>query len=50
MDVGEITNEIVTEVLSEIRIYPDSRLEITWNFRDELDNLVLDLQGNNQGQ
>ena len=50
MDVVEITSEIVKEVLSEIRIYPDSRLEITWNFRDELDNLALDLQGNNQGQ
>ena len=50
MDVVEITSEIVKEVLSEIRIYPDSRLEIIWNFRDELDNLALDLQGNNQGQ
>ena len=50
MDVVEITSEIVKEVLSEISIYPDSRLEIIWNFRDELNNLALDLQGNNQTQ
>ena len=43
--VEEITSEIVSEVLSEVRIYPDKRLELIWNFRDELDKLVLDLQG-----
>lgn len=45
MEVEEIISEIVSEVLNEIRIYPDSRLEITWNYRDELDKLTLDLQG-----
>lgn len=48
MEIGEITSEIVTEVLSEIRIYPNNRFEIIWNFRDELDNLALDLYGNYQ--
>lgn len=45
MEVEEITGEIVTEVLKEIRIYPGGRFEITWNFRDELEKLMLDLQG-----
>lgn len=45
MEVENITTETVSEVLSEIRIYPDNRLEITWNFRDELDKLALDLHG-----
>ena len=47
-EVEEITGEIVTEVLREVRIYPDKRLEIAWNFRDELEKLILDLQGEHQ--
>lgn len=46
--VEEITGEIVSEVLSEVRVYPDKRLEIVWNFRDELEKLMLDLEGNYQ--
>jgi hypothetical protein len=42
-EVEEITNEIVTEVLQEIRIYPDERFEIVWNFRDELEKLMLEV-------
>ena len=45
MEVEEITGEIVTEVLKEVRIYPGGRLEIIWNLQDELEKLVLALQG-----
>ncbi len=47
-EVEEITSEIVTEVLQEVRIYPDERFEVVWNFRDELAKLMLDLQGEQQ--
>ncbi len=43
--VETITSEITSEVLSEVRIYPGERIEIAWNFRDELDRLMIDLQG-----
>ena len=46
--IEEITSEIVSEVLKEVRIFPDKRLEIVWNFRDELEKLMLELQVNNQ--
>ena len=46
MGVEEITGEIVTEVLKEVRIYPGGRLEIIWNLQDELEKLVLALKGN----
>ena len=36
VNVDEITREIVTEVLKEVRIYPGGRLEIFWNFCDEM--------------
>ena len=48
MDVEEITSEIAAEVLNEVRIYSDNRLEIIWNFHDELQKLVSDLQGSKQ--
>jgi len=41
----EITGEITAEVLREVYIYPGERIEIVWNFRDELDKLMFDLQG-----
>lgn len=48
MELEEITSEIVSEVLKEVRIYPDGQLELVWNFRDELEKLELDLQGDHQ--
>ena len=47
-EVEEITSEIIAEVLKEVYIYPDGRLEIVWNFRDELEKLKLDLQGDDE--
>ena len=46
--IEEITSEIVSEVLSEVRIFHDKRLEIVWNFRDEMEKLMLELGGNYQ--
>ena len=50
VNVDEITREIVTEVLKEVRIYPGGRFEIIWNLRDELEKLVLTLQGDHQNE
>lgn len=36
VNVDEITREILTEVLKEVRIYPGGRFEIIWNFCDEM--------------
>ncbi len=47
-EVEKITSEIATEVLKEVRVYPDKRLEIAWNFRDELEKMTLELQGDHQ--
>lgn len=45
IEVKEITSEIAAEVLNAVHIYPDGRFEITWNFEDELEKVLLDLQG-----
>ena len=47
VSVEEITGEIVSEALSEVRVYPDKRLEIVWNFRDDMEKLMLELEGSN---
>ena len=44
LDVKEITSEITAEVLKEVLVYPGNRFEIIWNCREELKNLILDLQ------
>jgi hypothetical protein len=45
LDAGEITSEIMSDVLQEVRIFPGGRIETVWNHRDELEKLILDLQG-----
>lgn len=50
VNIDEITREIVTEVLKEVRIYPGERFEIIWNLRDELEKLILTLQGDHQNE
>ena len=39
---------IVADVLKEVRIHPGGRIETVWNYRDELEKLILDLQGGQQ--
>lgn len=43
--VEEITKEITEDVLKEVLIYPDGRLEIVWNYREEFEKLLFDLHG-----
>lgn len=43
-EVEEITAEIVTDVLQEIVVYPDHRLNIVWNYHEDLEKLLLDLE------
>ena len=38
----------MADVLQEVRIFPDGRIETVWNYRDELEKLILDLQGGQQ--
>lgn len=45
MEVEKITGEIMTEVLKEVRIYPGGQIEIVWNLQDELEKMLMDLQG-----
>lgn len=45
--------EIAADVLKEVRIFPGGRIETVWNYtvwnyRDELEKLILDLQGEHQ--
>lgn len=42
-EIEELTEEIVTDVLQEIIIYPGRRLNIVWNYRDEMEKLLLDI-------
>ena len=47
-EVKEITSEIVADVLNTIFVYPDGRLEIIWNYREEYEKLLLSLYGDEQ--
>ena len=42
-DMKEITQEILSDLLNEIHVYPGGRLEIIWNYRDEYTRMMLDL-------
>jgi site-specific DNA recombinase len=48
LEIEEITDEIAADVLKEVRVFPGGRIEIAWNYRDELKKLILDLQGDHQ--
>ena len=41
--VEELTAEIVSDVLSEVRVFPNGRLEIVWNYNEDYKKLLLDL-------
>ena len=47
-EAEEITSEIVTDVLNTVFVYPDGRLEIIWNYREEYEKLLLSLYGDEQ--
>ena len=43
-EIGEITQEILSDLLNEVHVYPGGRLEIIWNYQDEYKNMILDLE------
>ena len=47
-EIEEITQEILSDILGEIHIYPSGRLEIIWNYREEYEKMMLDLEGTHQ--
>ena len=47
-EIKEITQEILSDILREIHIYPGGRLEIIWNYREEYAKMMLDLKGEQQ--
>lgn len=48
VEIGEITQEILSDILGEIHVYPGGRLEIIWNYREEYEKMMLDLEGTHQ--
>lgn len=48
VEIKEITQEILSDILGEIHIYPGGRLEIIWNYREEYAKMMLDLEGEQQ--
>lgn len=47
--IDEINKDIIDDVLKEILVYPDGRLEIIWNYCDEYKKMMLDLGLEQQG-
>ena len=45
-EMKEITQEILSDLLNEVRVYPGGRLEIVWNYRDEYKKMMLELNEN----
>ena len=43
-EIAQLTPEIVSDVLKEIRVFPDNRIEITWNYQRDFENILSDLQ------
>jgi len=43
--IEELTQEIVSDVLKEIRVFPGNRIEIIWNYQRDFENILADLQG-----
>lgn len=42
-EIGELTADIIEDVLQEIIVYPDNVLNIVWNYQDDLKKLLLDI-------
>lgn len=42
-EVTSITKEMMTDVLKEVRIYPGGRIEVVWNYGEDLERLLRDL-------
>ena len=42
-DIETLTKEIADDVLEKIIVYPGGRLQVVWNYQDDLEKLMLDL-------
>ena len=49
-EVTAITKEMMTDVLKEVRIYPSGRIEVAWNYCEDLERLLRDLHGEGSEQ
>lgn len=49
-EVTSITKEMMADVLKEVRIYPGGRIEVTWNYGEDLERLLRDLHGEGSKQ
>lgn len=39
-DVQELTDKIVSDVLKQVRVFPDHHIEIVWNYQDDFQKLI----------
>jgi len=39
-EVQRLTDEIVADVLTQVRVFPDQSIEIVWNYKDDFQKLV----------
>ena len=42
-DVETLTKKIADDVLEKIIVYPGGRLQVVWNYREDYEKLMLDL-------
>ena len=49
-EIEELTADIVNDVLQEIVVFPDRVFNIVWNYRDEMENLLLDVNMKKQAE
>lgn len=42
-EVTRLTKEIAEDVLKEVRVYPDGRIEVIWNYREDVERLLRDI-------
>ena len=47
-EITEITQEILSDILKEIHVYPGGRLEIIWNYQEKYEKMMLDLERGQQ--
>lgn len=43
-NIENLTDAILSEVLERILVYPDKRIEIQWNYQEDLERLLLEEQ------
>ncbi len=49
-EIEELTADIIEDVLQEIVVYPDHVLHIVWNYRDDLERLILEIGMDGQNE